>query len=524
MRSADRLKHKLHKEKKILFDRFFCILLFCTEGGVSGPTTTPVPGRSTAMSLEISSHSRRSAQGMGQSVRNGTGAKLWDSDKSMVKPAPGRKVRPSKARHNQKRLCLRIVEKLSNMDPAMISDQQKSSLSWAKGVLENYDAEAKKGTSTPVLEPAEKRQRTPDEKPLSKRPKTRGNPTSKMGGNPTSKMGDHPTSKSFSDVVKDNRVMAIINRGDEDGTIPRGQWAWIVAKLAGVCKQVLEEMPGSPPSCSDAGWYQGRVKLVSFGDDRSVALYRAAISKVGEVFPGAKLDVVSIHDIPSRPRAHVWIPAIPATADGVLDVLRTCNPELPAANWKIGRLGELDGARRQAVILLNAETLTHLTRSKGMVQYGFDTVLLKVYKKDQEVIPVNTDVAVSSNAVENSVAVNDSVVKVVAGKTSEAVCKGDPEVVPVSANTAESSTTVESSVALDASVVREATGKTSESVGPPTVSEDEENCISSDTGLLGNVSGLLGSESEDEDDLLDSTEEDANDTVVEMEVGGGYHQ
>lgn len=75
----------------------------------------------------------------------------------------------------------------------------------------------------------EKIKRLTDLQPSSKRPKAEIN----------------PTSKSFSEVVKGNRVIAIVNKGVEDSTTARGQWAWIEAKLEDVYEQVLEEMTGS---------------------------------------------------------------------------------------------------------------------------------------------------------------------------------------------------------------------------------------------------------------------------------------
>jgi len=54
-----------------------------------------------------------------------------------------------------------------------------------------------------------------------------------------------------------------------------------------VALKVLDENPGPPPDCTDAGWYQGNVKLIACEDERSAALYKAAINKVGEVYPGA---------------------------------------------------------------------------------------------------------------------------------------------------------------------------------------------------------------------------------------------
>jgi len=74
-----------------------------------------------------------------------------------------------------------------------------------------------------------------------------------------------------------------------------------------VALKVLDENPGPPPECTDAGWYQGNVKLIACEDERSAALYKAAINKVGEVYPGAKLAVCEAADIPSRPRASPWL-------------------------------------------------------------------------------------------------------------------------------------------------------------------------------------------------------------------------
>ncbi len=445
--------------------------------------------------------------------------------------ARGKKANPAKIRYRQKRLCLKLVERLGNMDPATMSDREKSSLSWAKGVLENLDAGVskrvsdKQDTMATDQQPTPKRQRSPDEKPSAKRSKTFG----------------VPASKSFSEVVKGNRVMAIINRGDEGGSIPRGQWRWIEAKLNEVYVQVLREMPGSPPSCDDAGWYQGRIKLISFEDDRSVALYRAAISKVGEVFPGAQLDMVQRNDIPSRPRAHTWIPSIPADAEGVLSMLRNCNPELPTANWKIGRLGEADGPRREAVVLLNAETLPLLSRVQGRVRYGFGKVELKVYKSDLKAVPNECNSTETTNATENSVANKSSVGEEVAKKDSDGAKPVRTESNPTASTNATRISVAnmspadkeeaekafaksESTKAIDATRISHAemapdgedlAERVSSVSNPPTVPMDDGGGATSDAVRLGYTSGLSSSGLGD-DHLLDS-EDEADITVVEVE-------
>ena len=81
--------------------------------------------------------------------------------------------------------------------------------------------------------------------------------------------------------------------------------------------EVLFSNSGPPPSCTEAGW------------ERSVQLYKVAIVKVGEVYPGARLVAVDSKDIPFQTRPRVWIPAIPSQPDQIMQLIRACNPNLP---------------------------------------------------------------------------------------------------------------------------------------------------------------------------------------------------
>jgi len=103
---------------------------------------------------------------------------------------------------------------------------------------------------------------------------------------PASKKANRSTwSRSFAEVVKDRKIIGVIDQSDEGGRIPRNQWGLVRRALASVAFKVLDENPGPPPDCTDAGWYQDNVKLIACEDERSAALYKAAINKVGEVYP-----------------------------------------------------------------------------------------------------------------------------------------------------------------------------------------------------------------------------------------------
>jgi len=107
------------------------------------------------------------------------------------------------------------------------------------------------------------------------------------------------------------------------------QWGLVRRALASVALKVLDENPGSPPDCTDAGWYQGNVKLIACEDERSAALYKAAINKVGEVYTGAKLAVCEAVDFPSRSRTRVRLSSEPSEPGAILSLLTRLNSKLP---------------------------------------------------------------------------------------------------------------------------------------------------------------------------------------------------
>nr|XP_036227439.1 uncharacterized protein LOC118682554 [Bactrocera oleae] len=167
---------------------------------------------------------------------------------------------------------------------------------------------------------------------------------------------------------------------------------WMAA-LTNVALKVLLINPGPPPSCADAGCYQGQIKMIACDDERSVALYKAAIAKVGEVYPGAKLVAVDKKDIPSRPRARVWIPATPSQPDQIMQLIRACNPSLPTEGWKyvetfedsVAESGvETKRTTMQILLLLTKESIEPLAKSGGEINYGFTKVRIKPYKSDAD--------------------------------------------------------------------------------------------------------------------------------------------
>ena len=94
-----------------------------------------------------------------------------------------------------------------------------------------------------------------------------------------------------------------MDRSQEDGSISLANWRKVDKALASIFLKIMRENPGIAPTCRDGGWHRNYVKLTACADPRSLFLYRKAISGIGEVWPGAKLEVITKEEIPCRPRA-----------------------------------------------------------------------------------------------------------------------------------------------------------------------------------------------------------------------------
>jgi len=207
-----------------------------------------------------------------------------------------KRIPPNQAGPLERKKAFRILKRLatnpiredqtSKLDYLKI----KEDIAWAKAVIPDFDIAMTTSNSN-------KRKRSMETtQPASKKARVTNRGT---------------WSRSFAEVEKDRKIIGVIDQSDEGGRIPRNQWGLVRRGLASVALKVLDENPGPPPDCTDAGWYQGNVNLIACEDERSAALYKAAINKVAEVYPGAKLAVCEAADIPSRPRARVWLPSEP---------------------------------------------------------------------------------------------------------------------------------------------------------------------------------------------------------------------
>nr|XP_054746091.1 uncharacterized protein LOC129250491 [Anastrepha obliqua] len=290
---------------------------------------------------------------------------------------PRKQISASERYYRTRRSAFRILERLKDTREEDLTEEQSDSKAWSEAFITKHREKAK-------MDSAQDKRKRSSEGTSAEAKRTKVSATQ--------------MTRSFAEVAKESYVRAVIDPRD---LINRSLWK--------VYRDILKENPGPPPSCSDAGWFQSRVKLIRCAEQRSVDLYTLAINRIGEPWPGARLDMTRREDIPNRPRSRAWIPDFHSDPEEVMDLIKLGNPELPTSDWKVAKIGEVDGKRRLAVIILNEESLDPLANRKWKINYGFQTLTLHVYRQDVASKSTSAENITSSAEANEVVTDNDEV-------------------------------------------------------------------------------------------------------------------
>lgn len=183
-------------------------------------------------------------------------------------------------------------------------------------------------------------------------------------------------------MVKRHRRVAEIDRADNNGTITPDKWRKVQAKLNTVFLDILREYPDSDPRFHDGGWFHSHVKLIVCTDQHSVDLYKLAISRIGDAWPGEKLEVVNEEDISQRPRARTLVAAEPSDTQTIREIIRRNNRSLNTVSWSVYKDEEAHDNKRWIFLTLNVECMEALRAASGYIGFGFTSIELKIFEKD----------------------------------------------------------------------------------------------------------------------------------------------
>ncbi|KAH8342800.1 hypothetical protein KR084_005134, partial [Drosophila pseudotakahashii] len=110
--------------------------------------------------------------------------------------------------------------------------------------------------------------------------------------------------------------------------------------------------------------------------------YKQVTAKLGAVYEAANIVALDWCDVPSRPRARIWLPAAIKSPKDILYIQQECNPHLPTKDWKVVKVEEHSGNVNQAIVVIYKESVAPIEAARGVLNNGFSALHIKIYKGD----------------------------------------------------------------------------------------------------------------------------------------------
>lgn len=170
--------------------------------------------------------------------------------------------------------------------------------------------------------------------------------------------------------------MAIIDRSDLDGKMTNDKWEKVETRLL---YAMASEQSGSIEEMSfeGASWHKG-VKIIGCSGRKSVDFLSRVVEGLGELWPGAKLEVIPKANLPLRKLALLWIPP-PLVEDEATMKLVSKQNGLDTSKWRIISSNKCpNGVGKDMVVTVDDESFAKLKDSKGSIKFGFSAAKVRL--------------------------------------------------------------------------------------------------------------------------------------------------
>ncbi|KAJ8666351.1 hypothetical protein QAD02_008013 [Eretmocerus hayati] len=168
--------------------------------------------------------------------------------------------------------------------------------------------------------------------------------------------------------------IAIIDRSDPEGKMTAERWLMVESRI-------LVAIAEGPEDGSDDGVeFDGGVKVVGCSNRKPHDFLVQVVGNCGELWPGAKLEVIPRSELPLRQLTSLWIPRpIPGEEDTILKIIGRQNKGLKARGWKvISPAPSKSGNGKDFVIAVDAKSLEKLKETSGNIKFGLGALKMRL--------------------------------------------------------------------------------------------------------------------------------------------------
>lgn len=179
--------------------------------------------------------------------------------------------------------------------------------------------------------------------------------------------------------------VAILDRSDPDGRLSPERWLILEEKILRCLLEALEQSEDDSFAEFDGAKWQRGVKIVGCGNKKALDFLKASIGGLDSLWPGMKVDVVPIDQIPSWTTVRVWVPPPILEDEAILTLVKRQNKGLNTLDWKIVRGRARDkGDGKDLWIRIGSESLRLLKLSHGVIKYGLNQLRMMIPEEKKE--------------------------------------------------------------------------------------------------------------------------------------------
>lgn len=179
--------------------------------------------------------------------------------------------------------------------------------------------------------------------------------------------------------------VAIIDRSQPGGKLTDERWLLLEEKiLRGLVDELGRSEDDSFTAFDGAKWSRG-VKIIGCGNEKALNFLKRCIQGIGELWPGAKLEIVSLDEVPFQTTVRVWVPPPILEDESILTLIKRQNKGLRTENWTIERGHARDkGEGKDLWIKIDSESLNLLRPLKGLIKYGLNQLRLMLPQENRD--------------------------------------------------------------------------------------------------------------------------------------------
>lgn len=171
-------------------------------------------------------------------------------------------------------------------------------------------------------------------------------------------------------------VIAIVDQSDPEGKISAERWKMVESRLL-YAMATMETNSMEEVSFEGAGWYRG-FKIIGCSGQKSVEFLTRVVGDLGELWPGAKLEVKLKSELSTKKVVWMWLPP-PIVEDEATMKLISKQNGLDTSNWTIiSSNASANGVGKDLVVTVDYVSFAKLKDLKGSIKFGFNVGKLRL--------------------------------------------------------------------------------------------------------------------------------------------------